>query len=293
MSVMKSVRTLGWIVVLALAPCVYAQVQLGDNTRLNAGGLFTVGYAGDYGNQIQSSHGLQFGASGTMSGYYYNPNFVNFNVTPYYNQSKADSDYQSLTNASGVAATANFFGGSHFPGSVSYRYDYDSTGTLGLAGTPDFTTRGNSQGFGVNWSALLPNLPTLSVGYQQGGGSGTLYGTNQETSSSQHLFNLRSTYTLAGFNLNAYYDHNTLHSVLPEFLAGNGEDVLNSSGNDLGFSASRNIPVWNGQFYASYTHSTISSDYQATSQQNDTTSGYTADVETAGVTFHPTTKLGL
>ena len=124
---------------------------------MNAGALFTVGYSGDYGNQIQSNHGLTFGATGTVSGYYYNPNFINFNVTPYYNQSKADSDYQSLTNASGVAATANFFTGSHFPGSVSYRYDYNSTGTLGLSGTPNFTTQGNGQGFGVNWSALFPD----------------------------------------------------------------------------------------------------------------------------------------
>src|ERR1035438_10514256 len=213
MSVMKPVRTLGWIVVLALAPWTYAQVQIGENTKINAGGLFTAGYAGDYGNQIPSSHGLQFGASGNLSGYYYNPNFVNFNVTPYYNQSKADSDFQSLTNASGVAATANFFTGSKFPGSVTYRYDYNSTGTFGLPSTPNFTTQGNGQGFGVNWSALIPDWPTLSVGYQHGSGSGTLYGTNQETSSSQNMFTARSTYRLEEFNINAYYDHDTLSST--------------------------------------------------------------------------------
>ena len=125
-------RIFGCVVLLTLAQVASAQLQLGDNTKMNAGGLFSVGYAGDYGNQIPSSHGLQFGASGTLDGYYYNPNFINFSVTPYYNQSKDDSSYQSLTNASGVAATANFFTGSHFPGSVSYRYDYNSTGTFGL-----------------------------------------------------------------------------------------------------------------------------------------------------------------
>ncbi len=165
---MKLARTLGWLVVLALAPWACCQVQIGENTKINAGGLFTVGYAGDYGNQIPSSHGLQFGASGNLSGYYYNPNFVNFNVTPYYNQSKADSDYQSLTNASGVAATANFFTGSHFPGSVTYRYDYNSTGTFGLAGVPNFTTQGNGQGFGVNWSALASQFAHI-VGWLPAG----------------------------------------------------------------------------------------------------------------------------
>ncbi|HZM09420.1 MAG TPA: hypothetical protein VFC15_04340 [Candidatus Limnocylindrales bacterium] len=289
MSVMKSVRTLGWIVVLALAPWTHAQVQIGDNTHVNAGGLFTVGYAGDYGNQIQSSHGLQFGASGTMSGYYYNPNFVNFNVTPYYNQSKADSDYQSLTNASGVAATANFFTGSHFPGSVTYRYDYNSTGTLGLSGVPNFTTQGNGQGFGINWSALLPDLPTLTVGYQQGNGSSTLYGTNQESSSDQRLFNVRSSYRLEGFNINAFYDHTTLNSVYPEFLTGVGQEINDSSGQDFGVNTSRNLAWMNGSMYASYSHSSYSTDY-GTSGQSSTNSGYTADLESAGVNFHPTQK---
>lgn len=272
-----------------------AQVQVGENTKLNAGALLTMGYSGDYGNQIQSSHGLNFGASGNIDGYYYNPNFLNFSVTPYYNQSKADSDFQSLTSASGVAATANFFTGSHFPGSVTYRYDYNSTGNFGLVGTPNFTTQGNGQGFGVNWSALFPGWPTLSAGYSQGGGNGTLYGTNQETSSTQRIMNLRSSYRFAGFNLNAYYDHNTLRSALPEFLigepTGNGENVLNSTGNDFGFGASRSIPWENGQFYTSYNHSTLSSDYLTTGQ-SATSSGYTADFETVGANFHPTTKFG-
>jgi hypothetical protein len=293
MGVMKLVRTLGWVVLLAIAQPLFAQVQVGENTHMNAGGLFSVGYAGDYGNLIPSSHGLQFGASGELNGYYYNPNFLNFNVTPYYNQSKADSNYQSLSNASGVAATANFFTGSKFPGSVSYRYDYNSTGTLGLEGVPNFTTQGNGQGFGVNWSALIPDWPTLSVGYQHGSGSGTLYGTDQETSSSQNMFNARSTYRLAEFNLNAYYDHNTLNSVVPEFLTAQGESVSDTSGQDFGVNASRSLPWWNGTVSAAYGHSSYSTNYLYGGQNNTTTSGYDADTETVNANFHPTQKLGL
>ena len=278
---------------LILTQFAAAQIQVGDNTHLNAGGLFSVGYAGDYGNQIQSSHALQFGASGTLDGYYYNPNFVNFDVTPYYNQSKADSSYQSLTNASGVAATANFFTGSHFPGSVSYHYDYNSTGTLGLEGVPNFTTQGTGQGFGVSWSALLPDWPTLTVGYQQGSGGGTLYGTNQESTSSQRIFNVHSSYRLAGFNLNAYYDHTTLDSVLPEFLAGEGQTTSNSSGQDWGVNTSRNLPWWNGSMYASYNHSSYSTDYGSGTPQVTSNSSYNADALSAGANFRPTQQLGL
>ncbi len=279
--------------VLAVAQLAVAQIQIGDNTKMNADGLFTVGYAGDYGNQTQSSHGLQFGASGNLSGFYYSPSFLNFNVTPYYNQSKADSDYQSLTNASGVAATANFFTGSHFPGSVSYRYDYNATGTLGLPSTPNFTTVGNGQGFGVNWSALIPDWPTLLVGYQHGSGTGTLYGTDEETSSSQNLFNLRSSYRLAGVNLNAFYDRESLNSVFPEFLTAQGESVSNTSGQDFGINGSRSLPVWNGTITASFIHASFATDYLATGQQGKTTSDYTDDTESVNASFHPTNKLAL
>ena len=281
----------GLLLCLFLGGSALAQVQVGENTHMTAGGLFTVGYAGDYGNEISSSHGLNFGASGTIDGYYYSPNFLNFQISPYYNQSKADSDYQSLTNASGLAASANFFTGSRFPGSVSYRYDYNSTGTFGLPSTPNFTTQGSGQGFGVNWSALLPGWPTLSVGYQQGSGSGTLYGTNEETSNSLRMFNVHSSYQLEGFNINAYYDHNNSRSLFPEFLTGT-DDINHSTGQDMGVSASRNVPWMNGSFNASFNHSSYSSNYLLGSQYYTTDSGYTADTEAASATFHPTQKFG-
>src|ERR1019366_6007019 len=162
------------LTLLAMAQLAAAQQQqplsIGENTKMSAGALFTFGYAGAYGDEIPSNHGLDFGLDGKLSGSYYNPNFLSFTAHPYYNQSQADSSYQSITGASGVDATANCFTGSTFPGAVNYHYDANSTGTFGLIGQPNFTTYGKSQGFGINWSALLPDWPTLSVGYSQGSG---------------------------------------------------------------------------------------------------------------------------
>ena len=174
-------------------------LSIGENTKMNAGATIIGGYSGAYGDVGPSNHALTFGFDGKINGYYYNPHFLSFSATPYYNQSRADSNYQSLTGASGIDGTANFFTGSHFPGSASYRYDRNTSGTFGLAGQPNFTTIGKGQGFGVNWSALLPNLPTLSVGYSQGEGSGTIYGTNEETNSTRSLFNVHSNYLLPDF----------------------------------------------------------------------------------------------
>ena len=220
---------MGLLLLLTISPAS-AQLQVGDDLKMKVGGLFTAGYQGVYGDssQIESSHGLDFGLNGNINGSYYNPNFLSFNIVPYFNQSQANSSFQSITGASGVSATANLFNGSHFPGSITYRNDYNSTGTFGLVGQPNFTTHGHGDGFGIAWSALLPNLPTLSVGYSQGSGSGEVYGTSQETGTDTKLFNVRSTYAIEGFHLNGFFDHNTLDAKYPAFLAGEQESVSNT-----------------------------------------------------------------
>ena len=254
---MKVANRIIGLAALVMAQLVYAQnpqqspsneISIGENTKLSAGGLVTFGYTGDYGNEIPSSHGLTWGLDGTVSGSYYSPNFISFHATPYYNQSRANSNYQSLTGSSGIDSGANFFTGSHFPGSVNYHYDRNSSGNFGIAGQPGFTTVGKGQGFGINWSVLMPNLPTLSLGYAQGDGSGTIYGTEEQTSSTSKLFNVRSGYEIAGFRLNAFFDHNTQSSKFPQFLAGPEDSLQNSTNHDVGVGAQHSLPL-NGQFY--------------------------------------------
>ena len=297
-------KVTNWIIglgVLVIAQLVCAQnqpppqapeISLGENTKLSVGGLFTFGYTGDYGDVVSSDHGLTFGVDGRIAGYYYNPNFISFTATPYYNQSRDNSNYQSLTGASGVSSTVELFKGSHFPGSVSYRYDRNSSGTFGLVGQPNFTTIGTGQGFGINWSALLPNLPTVTVGYSQGDGSGTIYGTSEQTTSSTRLFNVRSGYQIEGFRLNAFYDRNTLDSKFPQFLAGQSESVQDSSGNDVGFGVQHDLP-FQGQFYTNYDRSTADSNYFSNAGQVSNVSTYTDDIVNTGASFHPTEKLTL
>ena len=278
------------LLILLTATAAFAQLQLGE-TEMKIGGLLTAGYSGDYGNsaEIESDHGLNFGFNGTINGSYYNPNFLSFSVIPYYNQSRNDSDFQSLTGASGVTASANLFTGSHFPGSISFQDNNNSTGTFGLTGQPNFTTHGRGDGFGVGWSALLPGLPTLSVGYSQGSGSGTVYGTNEESGTDTKLFNLRSTYAIEGFHLNGFFDHNTLDANYPAFLSGQQESVSNTTGHDFGFGANRSLPI-NGSFYANYNRSSAATDFTG---EEDNTTSYTTSTETTGAVFHPTQKFSV
>ncbi|HZL68995.1 MAG TPA: hypothetical protein VFC29_16870, partial [Candidatus Limnocylindrales bacterium] len=127
------------------------QIQVGDLSS-NLSGVVSAGYSADYGNQINSSHGLSVGGSATASGYYYNPNFVSFNLSPYYGQSRANSNFQSISDSSGVNFSSSIFSGSHFPGSISYAKAYNSEGQFAVPGLPNFTTHGNSDTFGINWS---------------------------------------------------------------------------------------------------------------------------------------------
>lgn len=284
-------KAVAGLVFLLAIPLATAQLKIGDNTLMKAGGQFISGYSGTYGDGdgIQSGHALNLGFNGNINGSYYNPNFLSFNVVPYYNQSRADSDFQSLTGASGVTASADLFRGSHFPGSVSFNDNYNSSGTVGLADQANFTTHAHGDGFGIGWSALLPGLPTLTVGYQQGSGSGTVFGTDQQSGSATKLFNVRSSYTIDDFHLNGFYDHNSLHALYPAYLSGEQQSVSDTSGHDFGFGANRTLPV-HGSFFVNYNRSSADTDFQG---QQDTTTNYTTSTETAGVTFHPTQKLSV
>ena len=291
---MKKIATLaGLLLLLGMAQSANAQVTVGDDLKMNMGGVLTGGYSGSYGEQMPSTHGLDFGGSAQLTGSYYNPNFLNFSVTPYYNQSRNNSGFQSLTDATGVSAQANLFTGSRYPGYVNYSYAHNSTGILGLIGTPNFTTIGDSQGFGIGWSALVPGLPTLSVSYSQGDGTGNVYGTNEESNASTKTFNVRSSYVLAGWNLNSYYTMLKVDSVIPFFLSGeSGNDYSHSMSNNLGINGFHKLP-WNGSIALSYNFSRYSSDFGSAVFGDKGSSNYDTNTQTALLSFHPTTKLTL
>ena len=245
---------------LALPSRGSAQVQSGD-LSMNLSGVVSAGYTGEYGNFVQSSHGLNLGGSGTLTGSYYDPNFLNFNFSPYYNQSRANSSFQSIFETSGFNLTSGIFSGSHFPGSVNYARAYSSQGSFGIPGVANFTTYGNSDTFGINWSELLPDRPTLSFGYQRGSNNYSLFGTDQNGDTHFQGFNVRSGYRWEGFNLGAYFSKSLSDSTLPELFGTTLEQTKSNSDTDsFGFSAGHSLPL-HGSFSTSFNRSEINSDY--------------------------------
>ncbi len=291
----KTARFASFFFLVVMVQSAKAQVKVGDDLSMRMNGTLTGGYAASYGDLIPSSHSVNFGADAQLSGDYYNPNFLRFDITPYYNRSTSDSTFQSLTDATGLNADVNLFNGSRTPGYVSFNYARNSTGAFGLLGSPNFTTIGTGYGFGLGWSLLLPDKPTFSISYSQGSGGGNIFGTNEESHSSTKTLNLRSSYHLAGWNLNAAYQHLNFDSKIPTFLTGEPNTNTNfstSSGNAVGVNGTHALP-WNGSLALAYTRSSFSGDFDSSLASYKSTTDYSTDMESAIVSFHPTTKLGL
>jgi hypothetical protein len=277
------------VLVAALFLCTLpgvAQVQVGENVKMNLSGDLDMGYQGTFGSVGSSTHGLGLGGDGFLSGSYFNPNFLSFSFQPYYHRAQDNSAYQSISDTSGFNASANIFGGSHFPGSISFGEAYNSTGQFGVPGTTGIVTHGDFQSFAIGWSALVPDWPTLSASYSVGAGSSSFFGTDSATSGTNRNFTLRSHYFLKGFRLDAGFIHASQDSSFPQFLTGG--EVITSSGNSNAYqlSASHSMPM-HGQFSSSFSRVDYQYDYMSGQ------AGGTSDSVSGNFTIQPTRKLSL
>lgn len=251
--------------VLLLALPSAAQIDVGDNVKLGLSGDISTGYSGSFGSGASSgsAHSLDFGGSGSLHGYYYSPQFLSFDVQPYYNRSQANSAFQSINDSSGVTGTANIFSGSHFPGSVSFGKTYNTLGQFGIPGVTGLDTKASGDTLEINWAALFPNRPTLNVSYLVGGQDASVYGTDSQTHLNTRTLNLHSNYSLDGFLLNAFYIHQSIDASFPSVLDPSG--VLLSSSKQQGSNASYGLmashPILlRGYWSANITHSSYGSD---------------------------------
>jgi hypothetical protein len=270
---------LGWALVFPGS----AQVKVGQlSTHLT--GTVAPGYSAEYGNQTSSSHSWAIAGAGTMSGNYYNPNFLAFNAGFYLNQSRANSNFQSITNASGLDISSSIFGGSHFPGSVSYSKAYNSQGNYAVPGLPNFVTHGNSDTFGINWSENLPDVPSFSAGYQFGTSTYSVYGANNQGQNRFDSLNLHSSYRLAGFNTGAFYTNGGSRSRIPQLLGLSQELNLHTDNSAEGVNVTHALPL-QGSASASFSRSNWKGSYI------DSVTTGNIDLFSGMATIHPVEKL--
>jgi hypothetical protein len=272
--------------VLLLLPWpVSAQIKTGELSS-SLSGTIAPGYTADYGNQTSSDHSWTIGGVANYSGSFYSPNFLSFNASVYLNQSRANSNFQSISNASGVNATANIFGGSRFPGSVSYSKAYNSEGNYDVPGIANYVTHGNNDTFGVNWSENLPNAPSFSAGFQMGHSAYSVYGSDNQGNNAFHALNLHSSYRYAGFNMGTYFTTGASHSLIPEVVSGETNTETHSNDTAYGFNASHMLPL-HGSASASINRSSYNTNYLGTSSTG------TVDIISTMVSVHPLSKVSI
>jgi len=272
-------------VLLLLAWPVAAQVKIGDfSTNLN--GTVSKGYTADFGNLTSSDHNWAVGGVANLSGSFYNPNFLSYNASIYLNQSRANSNFQSISNASGVNVDSTLFGGSHFPGSISYSKAYNAEGNYAVPGLANYVTHGNSDTLGINWSENLPDAPSFSAGFQLGSSRYSVYGTNDNGNNFFHSLNLHSAYALAGFNMGAYFSSGGGHSQIPQVVTGQQTTETHSDATSYGFNISHLLPL-KGSASASINRSDFNNNYLGSSNSG------TIDTINSMAAVHPTGKLSL
>jgi hypothetical protein len=284
-------RTLTILVALSLtlAASAAAQVKPGE-ASLNLSATVSAGYSDETSNLAGSDHSIFGAGQADLSGFYYNPNFLSFDVQPFYNQSRLNSTYQSITAASGVSASARIFSGSSFPGSISYSSTFNSSGNFGIPGLSNYTTHGNSDILALTWGIHLSNLPSLNLTFSNGNTNYSVYGG--ETLGTQHLdtFSATSGYRVAGFNLNGGYEHVGTRSVMPEFLAGESSQQSDSGTNSFFLGVAHSLP-WNGSFSASATHLKITNTYGDTAATDNYNTSL--DTLTGALNFNPLSRLSV
>lgn len=282
----KTRRTLKYLLAFAVicffATPGFAQLQLGD-VNMNLSGNLGYGYSGAFGT-IDSGHGQNLVGSGYLTGSYYNPNFLSFNVRPFFDRTQDNSVSQVTSHDSGLDASVDFFRGSHFPGSVGFTKQYTNTGEFGLPGGAGLVTDGSGQTFEVSWSELLPGLPPLYASYFTQSNAFTAIGTSEENHSKSNLFALSSNYRLKGFDLTAALTHSSQQFNFPDIL---GFSNLNGGGSSTSynFTAQHNLPL-HGTFNLGWGHSTYGNDYNAGPDGSSTTTG-------VGLGFVPWKRLQL
>lgn len=220
-----------------------APAQLGNELAFAVGGNLSAGYSGSTTNSGPNSYGLLFGGSGNITGSYHSPQFLSFDVSPFYNESRNDSSFQSISDSSGVTLNTTIFGGSKFPAYVNYSKVFNSEGNYFVPGLANYRTNGDTQNLGVGWSYTPSEKLTFRTGYQQGDNTFSVYGVNGENYSHYRSFFATASYNLDGFRLSGGVNTSDANNSLPLAEAGQPNETAKADSTTYTFTLSRALSV--------------------------------------------------
>jgi hypothetical protein len=271
------------VFMLALAARASAQASVGE-ARFNLNGAVSAGYNDDYSNFAGSDHSMVFGGNANFSGWYYDPGLVSFDVQPFYNQSRDNSTYQSITSSSGVTASAHFFGGTQYPGSISYATTFNGSGNYSIPGLANYTTHGNNDVLTATWGVHRDDIPSLNFSFSDANSDYSIYGANAAGTLHSDTFSVTSVYQVAGFHLNGGYQYTGLQTLTPEILTGEPSQHTDTDSNSFSFGVSHSLPL-KGSISAAATRLDLSTDLGETAPTYRYNTGI--DTLTGAINFAP------
>lgn len=273
------------IVIFGLAVCAAAQVKVGDSVSMNLNANLQGGYTSDFSNTQNSDHGFTYGGNADLSGSYYSPNFLSFHLLPFYNESRTNSTYESISHSTGLNSTAALFSGSNTPGRISFNKVYNGTGLFAVPGGGDVTTHGDSQTLSIGWGVRIPDRPQLSFNFLDASNNNSIYGTSSESNAHSDVFSVNADHTLAGFRLRAGYEFTKVRSEVPSFVD-IGAERSSSHDNVFSFGVSHRIP-FNGSASLGATRSYNHGEFSSGNYNS------TIDTVNAGIGLNPISNLNI
>jgi len=261
-----------------------AQVTVGDNVEMGLSGDASVGWAGQWDGEDTSN--LSFGFNGILTGSYYNSKFLNWRINPYYNQSRFNSNFNSLSSAKGLNASAGLFGGSKTPIEFNFQKAYDAESQTNFPGTTGtYESRGDTTSFDVNAGVYYEDYPTLNISVGKSVSDFEVLGTDTTGSGDSRFLTMGTSYTLAGFDLSGRYVSNRIGNTLPAVSGFHGEKV-NSYQKGVTVSATRKVLDWM-RWGGVYSRNHVDTDYVL----NPTNA--TFSVVNTDLSMMPTSKLNV
>jgi hypothetical protein len=238
-----------------------AQVAVGDEVSMNLSGNASFGYQSLL-NEVDSNS-FQFGGLADLTGYYHHPKFLAFKLSPYYNQSRVNSNFNSLFSGKGITGSANLFGGSHTPVDIAFEKNWNNEGQFSLPGAPGLETHGSSQGFSIGAGAFYEGLPTLQASYNRNSNSYDILGSHADGSGSGQVLSLSSSYLLQGFNLSGSYANSRINQNLPLITDFSERLEQTTHQSTTQFTVGRHL--WDSASWgANFNHTTFQTDYTGT-----------------------------
>jgi len=222
----------------------WAQVEIGGVKLQGLAGTLGSGYDGQLTEGSQSTHDLGLNGNLSTNGFYYSPAFLGFQAGSFYSRADSNADTATFSNSYGYNAGASVFGGSQFPGYISFNQNWGQNGSFGLPtlGTGLNSTSNNSN-FSVSW--LFRNLPikNLSVFFSDSASDVTIPGLGVTSNVGTKGFGASTSgYNVLGFQLGGAFQHGTTDATSNLTGAEGGSFTSSGSSDVFHLMASRTLP---------------------------------------------------